>query len=127
MLKSSLLSTGKILIFSLVIFLSSPAEGKIAFAGDLRYGRTVHSLAYALSLYDVELYLISPESLKMRREVLQMIKDKIPVTERTGLEKIVPLVDVCMSPVSRRNAFLTWAPITMLRRATGSPQRRSRE
>jgi len=67
---------------------------KIAFVGDLRYGRTVHSLAYALSLYNVELYLISPETLKMRREVLQTIKERIPVTEKTGLEKIIPLVDV---------------------------------
>jgi aspartate carbamoyltransferase catalytic subunit len=67
---------------------------KIALIGDLRYGRTVHSLAYAFSLYNIELYLISPESLKMRREVLETIKEKIPVTERTSLEKIVPLVDV---------------------------------
>jgi aspartate carbamoyltransferase catalytic subunit len=67
---------------------------KIALVGDLRYGRTVHSLAYALSLYDVELYLVSPETLKMRREVLQTIKSKIQVTERTGLEKIIPLIDV---------------------------------
>ena len=67
---------------------------KIALLGDLRYGRTVHSLAYALCLYNIELYLISPESLKMRREVLQTIKGKIPVTEKTSLEKIVPLVDV---------------------------------
>jgi aspartate carbamoyltransferase catalytic subunit len=67
---------------------------KIAMAGDLRYGRTVHSLAYALSLYNAELYLVSPETLKMRREVLQTIKEKIPVIEKTSLEKIVPLVDV---------------------------------
>ena len=67
---------------------------KIAFVGDLRYGRTVHSLAYALSLYNVELYLVSPESLKMRREVLQAIKKRIQVIERTNLEKIIPLVDV---------------------------------
>jgi aspartate carbamoyltransferase catalytic subunit len=67
---------------------------KIALVGDLRYGRTVHSLAYAFSLYDIELFLVSPETLKMRREVLQTIKEKIQVTERTSLEKIVPLVDV---------------------------------
>lgn len=67
---------------------------KIALIGDLRYGRTVHSLAYALSLYDIELYLVSPESLKMRREVLRTIKEKISITEKTSLEKIVPLVDV---------------------------------
>ncbi|MDH7564305.1 MAG: aspartate carbamoyltransferase [Candidatus Bathyarchaeota archaeon] len=67
---------------------------KIAFVGDLRYGRTVHSLAYALSLYKVELYLVSPKTLKMRREVLQTIKEKIPVVEKTTLDKIIPLVDV---------------------------------
>jgi aspartate carbamoyltransferase catalytic subunit len=67
---------------------------KIALVGDLRYGRTVHSLAYALSLYDIELFLISPETLRMRREVLQTIKDRIPVTEKTNLEKIIPTVDV---------------------------------
>lgn len=67
---------------------------KIALVGDLRYGRTVHSLSYALSLYDVELYLISPDTLRMRREVIQTIKEKIPVTEKTSLEKIIPLVDV---------------------------------
>ncbi len=67
---------------------------KIALVGDLRYGRTVHSLAYALSLYNIELYLVSPESLRIRREVLQTIKEKISVTERTSLEKIVSLVDV---------------------------------
>jgi len=67
---------------------------KIALVGDLRYGRTVHSLAYAFSLYNIELYLVSPESLKMRREVLQAIKEKVPVTEKTSLEKIVSLVDV---------------------------------
>lgn len=67
---------------------------KIAFVGDLRYGRTVHSLAYALSLYDVELFLISPETLKMRREVLQTIEKRIPVTEKTNLDDVVSQVDV---------------------------------
>lgn len=67
---------------------------KIAFVGDLRYGRTVHSLAYTLSLYNIELFLISPKTLKMRREVLRTIKEKIPVTEKTSLEKIIPMVDV---------------------------------
>lgn len=34
---------------------------KVALVGDLRYGRTVHSLAFALAFYNVELYLVSPE------------------------------------------------------------------
>jgi aspartate carbamoyltransferase catalytic subunit len=67
---------------------------KIALVGDLRYGRTVHSLAYALSLFNIELFLVSPDTLRMRREVLQTIKERISVTEKSSLEKIVPLVDV---------------------------------
>ena len=67
---------------------------KIALVGDLRYGRTVHSLAYALSYYNVELYLVSPETLRMRREVLEEIREKIPVTEETDIKKVVPLLDV---------------------------------
>lgn len=67
---------------------------KIALVGDLRYGRTVHSLAYALSYYDVELYLVSPESLRMRREVLEEIREKIPVIEETNIKKVIPILDV---------------------------------
>jgi aspartate carbamoyltransferase catalytic subunit len=67
---------------------------KIALVGDLRYGRTVHSLAYALSLYNIELYLISPESLRMRHEVIRAIKNRIPIIEDTNLERIIPQIDV---------------------------------
>ena len=66
----------------------------IALVGDLRYGRTVHSLAYALSLYDVQLHLVSPELLRMRREVLDAIKKKIKVLEKTAIEEILPETDV---------------------------------
>jgi aspartate carbamoyltransferase catalytic subunit len=67
---------------------------KIALVGDLRYGRTVHSLAYGLSLFDVELCLVSPDSLRMRREVIRAIQDKIPVSETSSLENVVSQVDV---------------------------------
>jgi len=67
---------------------------KIALVGDLRYGRTVHSLAYALSLYNIELYLISPESLRMRHEVIRAIKSKISIIEDINLEGIMPQIDV---------------------------------
>ncbi len=66
----------------------------IAIIGDLRYGRTVHSLAYALSLYNVKLNLVSPDLLKMRREVLDNIKDRIKVTEYISLEDLLPDIDV---------------------------------
>jgi aspartate carbamoyltransferase catalytic subunit len=66
----------------------------VAMVGDLRYGRTVHSLAYALSLYDVKLYLVSPETLRMRREVLDTIKEKVKIVEKTRIEEIVSETDV---------------------------------
>jgi aspartate carbamoyltransferase catalytic subunit len=78
---------------------------KIALVGDLRYGRTVHSLAYALSLYNIELYLISPETLRMRREVLQTIKERISVTEKTNVEKVIPIVDVLYVTRIQRERF----------------------
>jgi len=67
---------------------------KVAILGDLRYGRTVHSLAYALAQYKIELYLISPEILRMRKDVLETIKRKIKVIEDENLETLVPLIDV---------------------------------
>jgi len=66
----------------------------IALVGDLRFGRTVHSLAYALSLYDVKLYFISPDLLRMRREVLDTIGERIKVVETTSLDEFLPRIDV---------------------------------
>jgi aspartate carbamoyltransferase catalytic subunit len=77
----------------------------IALVGDLRYGRTVHSLAYALSLYDVKLHLVSPESLRMRREVLDTIKERIKVVERRTIEEVLPKVDVLYVTRIQRERF----------------------
>ncbi|RJS84077.1 aspartate carbamoyltransferase [Candidatus Bathyarchaeota archaeon] len=66
----------------------------IILMGDLRYGRTVHSLAYALSLYDVDLHLVSPDLLRMRKEVIEDIKGYIKVTEHRDLMEVLPDADV---------------------------------
>lgn len=47
---------------------------KIAIVGDLKYGRTVHSLVYALAMYDVEIIFISPDQLRMPDEILDDLK-----------------------------------------------------
>lgn len=47
---------------------------KVAIVGDLKYGRTVHSLVYALAMYNVEIIFISPEQLKMPEEILDDLK-----------------------------------------------------
>jgi aspartate carbamoyltransferase catalytic subunit len=66
----------------------------ITLMGDLRYGRTVHSLAYALSLYNVNLFLVSPILLRMRREVSDAIKKRIRITEGTSVGDVLPETDV---------------------------------
>jgi aspartate carbamoyltransferase catalytic subunit len=60
----------------------------------LKYGRTVHSLAYALSLYDITLYLVSPKTLEMRREILNDVSNEIKVVETNEIEDVIPKVDV---------------------------------
>src|SRR5881397_958807 len=66
----------------------------VGLIGDLRYGRTVHSLAYALSQYKVSLFLISPEILRMRREVLEEVSNRVHVKESTSLHELLPELDV---------------------------------
>ncbi len=48
----------------------------VALVGDLKYGRTVHSLAYALSFYNVKLIFVSPESLKMPGYLTDELEEK---------------------------------------------------
>ena len=66
----------------------------IAFLGDLLHGRTVHSLAYALSNYDVKLHLVAPEQLRMRRDVLGNIEGKVECVETGDLRAVLPELDV---------------------------------
>ena len=52
----------------------------IALLGDLKYGRTVHSLSYALGMYDVEMTFVSPDQLKMPKETLHDLEENNYVT-----------------------------------------------
>lgn len=67
---------------------------RVALVGDLLYGRTVHSLTYALSNYDVKLYLLSPEQLRMRREILRDVEGKLEYVETGDLGAVLPELDV---------------------------------
>lgn len=63
--------------------------------GDLKYGRTVHSLARLLSLYDVRLNYVSPEILRMPPEIIQELNEKnIVQKEYTTLDEVLPQTDV---------------------------------
>jgi len=68
---------------------------KVALLGDLKYGRTVHSLAYALSLFKADLTFVSPETLKMPKEVINECKEfGVEPVSTSNLEKAIKEVDV---------------------------------
>ncbi|MCE7860546.1 MAG: aspartate carbamoyltransferase [Chloroflexi bacterium CFX2] len=68
----------------------------VTLLGDLKYGRTVHSLARLLSQFDnIKLNYVSPEILKMPKEVMDEVGAKgVPQTEYSSLEKVLPETDV---------------------------------
>src|SRR5512135_226240 len=67
----------------------------VTMLGDLKYGRTVHSLARLLSLFKVKINYVSPDILKMPKEVMDEVAEKkIPQAEFSSLEKVLPETDV---------------------------------
>ena len=70
-------------------------DGKnIGIVGDLKYGRTVYSLLYGLSNYDVNVHLISPESLKIRSDSTYNLKENLSYTESENLDEYIEDLDV---------------------------------
>ena len=70
-------------------------DGKnIGIVGDLKYGRTVYSLLYGLSNYDVKVHLISPESLKVRSDSIYKLKENLSFTESENLDEYIEDLDV---------------------------------
>ena len=65
---------------------------KVSIIGDLKYGRTVHSLAYALSRIGVKISLVSPPSLKMPRHIIREMDKKPEEYER--MEDVIEDTDV---------------------------------
>jgi len=67
----------------------------IALVGDLKYGRTTHSLAQALAHFNARLYFVAPESLQMPGYICDELKDKgINYSFHDKIENIVNKVDI---------------------------------
>ena len=69
---------------------------KIGLCGDLKYGRTVHSLIHFLANYkNVQFYLIAPRELAIPEYLRQfMVEHKMKFYEVSGLEPVIPMLDV---------------------------------
>jgi len=67
----------------------------VAFVGDLKYGRTVHSLVTALTNFNTTFHLVSPIELKLPSSVKRFIKEKnLDYYQYTELDEVIPKVDI---------------------------------
>lgn len=82
-------------LFTIVEELGSAENLTVTLLGDLKYGRTVHSLARLLSLYNVKIHYIAPDILRMPPEIIAELDEKgVPQAEHTTLDEVLPESDV---------------------------------
>jgi len=78
----------------------------VAFVGDLKYGRTVHSLTQALSLFNCHFYFVAPEALAMPDYICEELDEKgVSYTLASSLEEVIPKVDILYMTRVQRERF----------------------
>jgi aspartate carbamoyltransferase catalytic subunit len=78
----------------------------VAFVGDLKYGRTVHSLAIALTLFNTRFHLVSPLELKLPSAVKRHIKEAgLTYEQYTDFTEIMPTADIIYMTRIQRERF----------------------
>ena len=80
----------------------------IGLCGDLKYGRTVHSLIKALAKFkDIRFFLIAPRDLAIPEYLRQFMRENdMPFVEVTGLEPVIPQLDVLYMTRIQRERFI---------------------
>ncbi len=67
----------------------------IALVGDLKYGRTVHSLVEACALFDIRFFLVAPESLTLPPQLWNLLKaNNIKFSFHQSLDEIISKIDI---------------------------------
>ena len=77
----------------------------IAIFGDLKYGRTVYSLLYALSNYKPNIHLVSPKPLQLRPDPLIELKNKLNISVHENLQDIISDLDVIYTTRIQKERF----------------------
>ncbi len=78
----------------------------VAFVGDLKYGRTVHSLVIALCNYNTTFHLVSPVELKLPSAVKMHIKERnLTYHQYTEMEEVIPQTDILYMTRIQRERF----------------------
>ncbi|MGD2026372.1 MAG: aspartate carbamoyltransferase [Anaerolineales bacterium] len=82
-------------LYTIVEELASAENLTVTMLGDLKYGRTVHSLSRLLSQFNVTLRYVSPDILRMPPEIIEEIRAKgIIQTEHSNLNEVLRETDV---------------------------------
>jgi aspartate carbamoyltransferase catalytic subunit len=78
----------------------------VAFVGDLKYGRTVHSNVMALSNFNTTFHLVSPNELKLPSSVKLHIKERnLEYYQYTEITEVIPKVDILYMTRIQRERF----------------------
>ncbi len=95
------------------LFTIKECQGKlsglnVAIVGDLKYGRTVHSLSYAAALFDMRLYFISPDELTLPDAILQELRKKRgKFSFHRSIEEVIGKVDILYMTRLQKERFDT--------------------
>lgn len=88
----------------------------IAFAGDLKHGRTVHSLAEALIPHNCRLYLISSESLEMPQAICDRLKEnRIKFSFHRSIDEVIHKLDILYMTRLQKERLQNYQEYQMLR------------
>lgn len=82
-------------LYTMKRILGDIEELHVALIGDLKYGRTVHSLSYALAMFGAKMSFVSPPELKMPREVLHDLASAgASIQETEDIQDVLAYADV---------------------------------
>lgn len=82
-------------LYTMKRFFGKIGSLNVALVGDLKYGRTVHSLAYALAVFGVKMSFVSPPELRMPDSVIHDLEGSgVEVTETERLDDVIDDVNV---------------------------------
>lgn len=67
----------------------------VVLLGDLKYGRTAHSLAYALAMFDAHIMFVAPDDLQIPDDFIRELKELgVKPSQNNSLEDVMPFADV---------------------------------
>ncbi|MEK6967543.1 MAG: aspartate carbamoyltransferase [Nanoarchaeota archaeon] len=82
-------------LYTLQKELGDISKTKIGFVGDLKYGRTVHSLSLALAKFGLPIVFISPKSLRMPQDLIEELQSfNIKIIEEESIEKVANDINI---------------------------------